>query len=169
MLVSTTYNTLHTDEKGIEAARQQVSTRIDSMIRTIEGSGFVLENLRETFLEAIEATVGEGGRGAGAGKLLSAVAEQYPEVPQEAWRDLMATIDSQYAGFEASQNNLIARIQEYDTRLGLLQYQPAVMLGGFPRLNLDEARQLVLMRRARDAVDSGDLETIKPFGDKEGG
>jgi hypothetical protein len=95
--------------------------------------------------------------------VFSAVAERYPEIPQDLWRDLAATMNSEYESFASSQSSKVARVQAFRARLRNPLYIPAKAVGGFPTISLDDADKLILGGKARGARESGTIETIDPF------
>jgi hypothetical protein len=165
--ILSTYNTLVGDEEGIRAQEKMIDLSIDKMVKKIESGGHVVANFKETLLEVLGKTIGEGGRAASAGAVFNAVAEQYPSVPQDLWRDLAATMNSEYESVAASQASKVSRLQAYRTRLRNPVYFLAEGLGGFPTISLEEADKLILGGKARDARQTGTIETIDPFAKPE--
>jgi hypothetical protein len=163
MFFLSTYNTLVSDEEGVKAQEKMIDLSIDKMIKKIEGSGHVVTNFKETLLEVMGKTIGEGGRSASAAALFHAVAEQYPMVPQDLWRDLGATMNSEYESVASSQASKVSRIQAYRTRLRNPVYLPSKIIGGFPTFDLESADKLILGSKAKESRESGNLETVNPF------
>ena len=149
--------------RSIRAQEKQINIAIDTMVKKIEGSGKTVSNFKETLKEVLASTIGEGGRAANAGAVFSAVAERYPEIPQDLWRDLAATMNAEYESFASAQSSKVSRIQAFRTRLRNPLYIPAKSLGGFPTISLEDADKLILGSKARDARQSGTVETIDPF------
>lgn len=162
-----TYNTLVGDEEGIRAQEKQIDLAIDKMVKKIQGSGKTVSNFKETLKEVLASTIGEGGRAANASAVFSAVAERYPEVPQDLWRDLAATMNAEYESFASSQSSKVAKIEAFRKRLRDPAYKPAKYLGGFPTISLEDADKLIVGSKARESRESGTIETIDPFAEEK--
>jgi len=157
-----TYVTMTRDENGIIAQESIIDLTMSKMEQKITGKGFVLNNWKETSLEILHATVGKEGRRAGT--FFNAVSEAYPEVPQELWLDMADTMDAEIEDMFAAQASKVSRIQSFDNHLDDPRYLLAKNIGGFPRkVDMEEARKLILTKGAREARETGEIEVKDPF------
>lgn len=163
-----TYNTLIDDEEGIRAQEKQIDIAMDKMIKKIEGQGYVVTNFKETLIEVLGATIGQGGRAASGGKFFQAVSERYPTIPSSVWSDLAATMNAEYESMAASQSTKVAKVESLRKHLRRPHYLLAKGLGGFPTIDLEEHDKLILGSQAREARETGVIETIDPFAKKSG-
>ena len=161
------YTTLVRDEEGIRAQDSVVTLAIDKMVKSVESQGMVIQNFRETLLEVITKTVGPDGRAAQTGQFMTAVSERYPNVPETVWRDASATMNAEYQNIADAQTSKVARIQVFRTHLRSPYYVLARAFGGFPTIDLEKAGQLVVGTAARNARETGTLETVDPFAPKK--
>ena len=158
-----TYNSLVRDEEGIKAQEKVIDLAIDKMVKKIEGQGFVVKDFKNTLKEVLGTTIGEGGRAAAGGKFFNAVSERYPEIPQAVWRDMGQTMNAEYESMYSAQTSKIARIQTFRTKLRNPVYLIAKIVGGFPTIDLEKAEQVIVGTKARDARQTGTIETVDPF------
>ena len=164
-----TYNTLIDDEEGIRAQEKQIDIALDKMIKKIQGQGYVVKNFKETMIEVLGTTIGQGGRAASGGKFFQAVSERYPTIPSTVWTDLSATMGAEYESMAASQSTKVAKIESLRKHLRRPHYMLAKGLGGFPTIDLEEHDKLILGSDARKGRETGVIETINPFEEKGSG
>ncbi len=158
-----TYNTLVDDEEGIRAQEKQIDIAMDKMIKKIEGQGYAVTDFKETMIQVLTETIGQGGRAAAGGKFFNAVSERYPTVPSAVWSDLAATMSAEYESMAASQSTKVAKVESLRKHLRRPQYLLAKSLGGFPTIDLDEHDKLILGSKARESRKTGIIETVDPF------
>jgi uncharacterized protein (DUF608 family) len=155
------YRSMANAEIGIRQQNNRIVNAIDSLVKKLEAQGSVVKNYSATLRETITAYV--SGRGSKAGSLMTAVGEAIPQIPPATWESLSQTINAEYEALESAQNTKVAKLESYEKTLANPVHWPMKLLGGFPKIDLEEENRLILGTTARDAQKTKTLETIDPL------
>jgi LemA protein len=166
-ILSTGYNRLVDLEERLEAQHDQTRNVYASISNEIRSQGLVVDQYRESVLQAIEAAMtGRYGKtGAEAAVLL--IREQNPQMSQQVFLKLQNVISASYAKFERAQAVKLDIVREYEASLRRFPSNMVAGLFGFPQTDLEKIKQIVVNAAADEAFQTRRAEPLNPFGSSD--
>ncbi|NBS41293.1 hypothetical protein EBS80_01375 [bacterium] len=163
----TTYNGFARSEAAISAQ--------DRNIDVIGGSAYVKSKLSaqvagqygDLVIKAIDAgTKGRYGQ-TGASAAMLFIQEQNPDIDGSVYKQVQRTVEAAFTDLQAAQTTKQDMIASYEGNLNSAWGGVIAGVGGFPRMDLEKAKQVITTGEMKDARTTGELMTPNLFGNDQ--
>lgn len=162
-IMSTGYNRLVDLEERLKAQHEQTRNVYSSISNEIRSQGLVVEQYRESVLQAIEAALtGRYGK-TGADAALLLIREQNPQMSPQVFLKLQNVISASYAKFERAQAVKLDIVREYEANLRRFPSNLVAGIFSFPQTDLEKMKLIVVNAAADDAFQTGKAGPLNPF------
>lgn len=154
-----TYNGFIGQEAGIEAASKKMESSLGAGYKKITSQGLAVDKYGTLFKDAIKAGMsGRYGDDGVKGAMLW-IKESNPQLDAKIMQALQDAIEVTFNRFEAAQNELIDRVRVYKVSLGVFPDNVVAGIFGFPRIDLDQYKEVISSTEAKEAMQTKELPT----------
>jgi len=158
-----TYNSCNTQEKGITAVDRDMQNVHASIFSQIKSQGLAVEKYGEMVIQAIEVAMSGRYGKTGSQAAFQWLSEQNPSISPQIMEKLQVAIEAGYNKFEATQRTKIDRIRIYETDLGAFPKGMVAKMFGYPKIDLDELKQVIVTAETKKVFETKEMEVIDPF------
>ncbi len=159
----TTYDGFAKWEAGIEAQDRNIDVIGGSAYVKGKLSAQVASQYGSLVVDAIK--IGAQGRyGAdGAKAALLVITEQSPNIDGSVYKEVQRTVEAAFTDLQAAQTTKQDMIRSYEGSLHSAWGGAVAGTFGFPRIDLEKAKQVITTSEMKDARQSGELTTPDLF------
>ncbi len=159
----TTYNGFAHSEAAIEAQDRNIDVIGGSAYVKGKLSAQVATQYSDLVIEAIKAgTEGRYGQD-GAKAALLFITEQNPNIDGSVYKEVQRTVEAAFTDLQAAQTTKQDMIRSYEGNLHSAWGSVVSGAFGFPRIDLEAAKQVITTSEMKDARQSGELTTPDLF------
>lgn len=159
----TTYDGFAKSEAAIEAQDRNIDVIGGSAYVKGKLSAQVASQYGDLVIEAIKAgTEGRYGEG-GAKAALLFITEQNPNIDASVYKEVQRTVEAAFTDLQAAQTTKQDMIRSYEGSLHSAWGGAVAGAFGFPRMDLEAAKQVITTKEMKDARQSGELTTPDLF------
>lgn len=153
IMVIGTYNGMIRDENSITAENDKIENEIGAGYRKFQSSNQVANKVGEIYLQAIrEGNSGRYGKDGVQGAMIW-IKETYPELDATVFKAVQAQIEITFNRIETTQTAKRDKIRVYENRLETFPSNIVASMFGFPRINLEELKQMISSDEAKKAME----------------